>query len=264
MHAVTDPYTHHPELRGKIVDPLTSFFRTFSLDSMLARYPELAAARSWAHSDSHREGTRARTLAEHGAGDLWIFAYGSLMWDPAFQFAEVRRASVPGYARRFVLKDIYGARGTREAPGLMAALDRGDGCEGLAFRIAAQEIEAETEILWRREMIGPGYIPTFVPAVIDGQPGNALTFVADHSADQICPELTRREQVQFIAQGKGFLGTSKDYLCNIVSQFAALGIVDDDCTSLLQEVEACLAAQKSRRPIEPRDGAGNDGPDPSL
>lgn len=57
-----------------------------------------------------------------------MFAHGSLMWDPAIDFAEVRRAWLPGHARRFILCDIHGARGTRDAPGLMAALDRGDGC----------------------------------------------------------------------------------------------------------------------------------------
>ena len=72
-----------------------------------------------------REASRRVTLASH-TGDLWVFAYGSLMWDPAMDFTEVRRAWLPGHARRFILCDIYGARGTPEAPGLMAALDWGE------------------------------------------------------------------------------------------------------------------------------------------
>lgn len=48
-----------------------------------------------------------------------------MMWDPAFRFEEVPRAHVLSYARRFILKDIYGGRGTVDAPGLMVALDKG-------------------------------------------------------------------------------------------------------------------------------------------
>jgi glutathione-specific gamma-glutamylcyclotransferase len=165
------------------------------------------------------------------------------MWDPALHFAEVRRAFVPGLARRFILKDDKGGRGTAEAPGLMAALDTGTGCEGLAFRIAAAEVDAETEILWRREMIGPGYLAAFVTAHIGGQPVTALTFVADHGADVIFPALSRADQVRFIATGAGFLGSSKGYLDNIVSHFALLGIVDQDCETLQHEVEAYLRAE---------------------
>lgn len=239
----SDAFAHHPELRGKITDPLTSYFRTFSVGSLLEQHPELDAVRNWVHSDDDRERSRAEILAHHGKGDLWVFAYGSLMWDPAFRFAEVRRAAVPGYARHFILRDDKGARGTREFPGLMAALDRGAGCDGLIFRIAADHVACETEILWRREMIGPGYVPTFVTALIDGRQQAALTFMADHLADAITPDLPRAEQVRFIAQGAGFLGTSKAYLENIVSQFAHLGIVDADCSALLEEVEEFLAAQ---------------------
>jgi hypothetical protein len=78
-----------------------------------------------------------RAALEGHEGDLWVFGYGSLIWDPALEFAEVRRAFAPNHRRRFILEDIYGGRGTPNGPGLMAALDDGDGCNGLCFRIAA-------------------------------------------------------------------------------------------------------------------------------
>ncbi|MEX1660662.1 gamma-glutamylcyclotransferase [Thioclava sp. 15-R06ZXC-3] len=243
MDLKTDPFAHHPELRGKIADPLTSFFRDFSVDSVLKMHPELASVMEWVYSNEAREDTRRHCLADRGPDDLWVFAYGSLMWDPALSFSDVRRAYVPDFARRFILVDDNGGRGTKDSPGLMAALDQGDGCAGLVFRISAQDVERETEILWRREMIGPGYLPVFVTAQIDGKPGRALTFVADHCADVIDADLSRSDQVRLIAHGAGFLGTSKAYLENIVTQFAHLGIVDADCSALLQEVEAFLISQ---------------------
>ncbi len=241
MKLQLDPYVHHPELRGKIADPLTSFFRTFGRKSLLEKHPNPEVLKDFLRSDADREATRDVFLREHVTGDLWVFAYGSLMWDPGFQFSEVCRASVAGYARRFILVDDKGARGTVAAPGLMAALDetpnKGAMCEGLAFRIAAHHVHTETEILWNREMIGFAYLPAMVTADIHGPADKALTFVANHAAAAIRSTLSHADQIQYIAQGQGFLGTSKAYLENIVNHFALLGIVDEDCSALLHEVE---------------------------
>jgi cation transport regulator ChaC len=143
------------------------------------------------------------------------------MWDPAFRFEEVRRAHVPGYARRFILKDIYGGRGTIDAPGLMVALDKGPGCEGLAFRISRENTDEETEVLWRRERIGPAYTPVFVEAIAADSRMMALTFVADHEADLIDASLTRAQQIEYCASGTGFMGSSLDCLKNLQRQLVA-------------------------------------------
>ncbi len=236
-----DPFAHHPELRGKIAEPLTSFFRTFGRKSLLEKHPNPEVLKDFLRSDADREAIRDSFIAAHGQGDLWVFAYGSLMWDPGFQFDDVRRATVAGHARQFILVDDKGGRGTVDTPGLMAALDQTPDnnavCQGLAFRIAAPLVRAETEILWNREMIGFAYLPALVTAEINNQQIRALTFVANHAAASIHPDLSRADQIRYIAQGQGFLGTSKAYLENIVGQFALLGIVDQECTDLLREVE---------------------------
>lgn len=244
MPDTPDPYLHHPELRGRIADPETSFFRTFDIEAELVREPAL---RDWVYSDSRREAIRAETLAGH-AGDLWIFGYGSLMWDPALRFAEVRRAHVVDHARRLILVDTRGGRGTEEAPGLFATLDAGEGCEGLAFRIAAVDVEAETRILFRREMIAPGYLARFIPARIGDADIRVLSFVADHDVPDTRPDLTHEEQVRFVAHGAGDLGTSRDYLANIVGHLTHLGITDAHCSNLLRAVDAHLAALAAQEP----------------
>ncbi len=237
MSAEPDPFFHHPELRDQVADPLNSFFRTFTVEALAAKSKELGLKTQWWHSNEEREAMRARALAEREDDDLWVFAYGSLMWDPAFRFAEVRRARVPDHARRFILKDIFGGRGTTRAPGLMAALDKGAGCDGLAFRIQREIVEEETEVLWRREQIGPAYTAAFVRADITDGEVEALTFVADHDAKLIDANLSRAEQIHFLATGTGFMGSSLDYLRNIANKFEALGIRDDEVDSLLRDVE---------------------------
>lgn len=243
MDVAPDPFSYHPELRDKISDPLKSFFRTFTTEDLAIRLNARGLPVGWWHSESEREASRAQTLAGRWDTDLWVFAYGSLMWDPAFRFEEVRRARVPDYARRFILKDIYGGRGTLEAPGLMAALDKGPGCDGLVFRIARENIDKETEILWRREKVGPAYTPVFVEAVASEHRMTALAFAADHEADLIDASLTRAQQIEFCATGTGFMGSSLDYLRNISSQFAALGIQDEEVSVLLRETEAYINSQ---------------------
>jgi len=239
-----DPFVHHPELRDRIANPETSLFRTFRAEDLIVQEPHL---RDWVYPEARREAIRAEALAGH-SGDLWIFGYGSLMWNPALRFAEVRRAHVADHARRLILVEYRGGRGTMEAPGLMATLDTGDGCDGLAFRIAAADVETETDILFQREMLAPGYLARFVPARICGEEVRVLTFLADHDVPDVRPDLTREEQVRYIAHGAGDLGTSREYLASIVDHVVHLGIADDHCTDLLREVDAYLAAQAEQEP----------------
>ncbi|MEM9970641.1 MAG: gamma-glutamylcyclotransferase [Pseudomonadota bacterium] len=236
-----DPYRHHPNLRGKIDDPEASFLRTFSNKVMEELADKHGLPKGWWYSDDQREALRARVLDGRWGRDLWVFAYGSLMWDPAIHFAEVRRARIDGYARRFILLDENGARGTCEAPGLFAALDAGSRCDGLVFRIAADVLDTETRILWQREQIAPGYNAVFLPADVGDGTVEALAFVADCDAANVRPDLTHAMQVDCIATGAGVLGTSADYLRGIVEKLDELGIDDAATRTLMADVDARLA-----------------------
>lgn len=232
-----DPYHLHPELRGKIRDPLTSFFRTFQPADIDAHMRENGRDDDWRYSDEVRERMRHAFLSPCFGRDLWVFGYGSLMWDPAFRFCEVRVGSVQGYARSFCLKDSGGPRGSLERPGLMAGLDTGAGCTGIVFRIEARLTERESEVIWRREAIASAYRPTMVDVVTAAGTVRALTFVANHDSPVIFPNLPRTEQVEYLATGEGWQGTSRQYLEGIASQLDALGIKDEIVAGLLAEVQ---------------------------
>jgi cation transport protein ChaC len=233
-----DPFRNCEALRGKIRDPETSFFRDLDIPALADSLREQGLDPGWLHPDDVREATRHAALEGWRGRDLWVFAYGSLMWDPGILFTDVRYARVTGYARRFCLYDDKGGRGDRETPGLMAALDLGHHCDGLAFLVAADRLEDETERLWRREMIGPAYVPAFVPMTLDGQTVPALTFTADHAARDIRTDLSHAEKVRLIATGKGTLGTSLEYIENLARHLDALGLDDDEVTSLLRDAHA--------------------------
>jgi cation transport protein ChaC len=191
----------------------------------------------WRLSDEVIEASRLAVLGDHKSGDdLWIYSYGSLMWDPGFHFAEVRLADVEGYQRRFTLKINLG-RGSQDHPALMLSLEPQQGrCHGLAFRIAASSVHAETAILWRREMLRGGYAPAVVPMTTPQGPIDALAFVSNPSHPSYVGELPFAETAAMIASGKGILGTNREYLVQLAMQLDALGIEDPYVAELHAEI----------------------------
>jgi len=119
----TDAFRHHPGLRGLITPPEESGLRRLEPEQLRATLREKGMDESFVLSTKEREADRKRTLESRPEGPLWVFGYGSLMWDPGFPFVEVRRAFAPLHQRRMILRDIWGARGDADRPGVMAALD---------------------------------------------------------------------------------------------------------------------------------------------
>ena len=226
MQLSPDAFMHVPMLIGKIIEPKNSAFR-ISLASFEEWDRRAAAAGNpqWRRSHEDREATRRAALAGRLDADLWVFAYGSLMWDPAIHICEIRQATLPGFHRRFCLKIEIG-RGSRKAPALMAALDVGGECHGLAFRIPASLVDQETEILWMREMIGHGYTPAFRPVMTPQGSVEALAFVIDRLSPQFA-DVSGAEAAAIIALGRGRLGTNREYFANLAEHVRLLGIDDD-------------------------------------
>ena len=236
-----DAFIHLPGLRSRVMHPEKSQLRL--TPELFAMWEQRAQAAGWPAdwrlSDEVIEASRLEMLGDHKTGDdLWIYSYGSLMWDPGFHFAEVRLADVDGFQRRFTMKIAIG-RGSRDYPALMLSLDRGEGrCHGLAFRIAANAVQAESAILWRREMLRGGYAPEMVPMLTPQGPIQALAFVSNPSHASYVGELPFAETAAIIASGKGILGTNRDYLVQLAMQLTALDIDDPYIARLHGEIAA--------------------------
>ena len=116
-------------------------------------------------------------LAQAPQGDLWLFAYGSLLWKPACATAESRPALVRGWHRAFCFR-VARFRGTPDRPGLMMALDRGGQCRGMIQRIARADSEASLDALLRREvMIKPSInVPRWLVVETRDGPVRSLGF----------------------------------------------------------------------------------------
>jgi cation transport protein ChaC len=230
-----DPFRHHPELRATIKPWESSYFREMDLAAIDARAAAQGRPEGWRTPCEVREAERLSWLEGHWEEDLWVFAYGSLMWDPAMDFAEVRHAWVDGFRRSFCLWD-EGGRGTPQVPGLMLALDRGGSCEGLTFRIEADKLDHETFILFRREMIARAYLPEWLELQTASGPVRALGFTANHENERIKPDLPLDLQTSMIARAEGHLGTNFAYLSDTRRKLGVLGIEDPYIAGLYDRV----------------------------
>jgi cation transport protein ChaC len=195
---------------------------------------------------------RAGALDAAG-GELWIFAYGSLMWEPNFPCAEVRPALLRGYHRALCILSIRN-RGTQACPGLVLGLARGGSCAGMALRVAPEHLEATLAYLEDREMATLAYRPKLLPVRLDdGRSVPALAFVADPGHPQYVGDLPAEEAAALVRQGRGSYGNSLDYLRNAVAHLDAIGIADGPLHRVLALAEAAErnGVRKSSRPSRP-------------
>lgn len=191
-------------------------------------------------STEERLASLAATLRDRPTGEgVWLFAYGSLIWNPAITFEERRFARINGWHRAFCLSTIAG-RGTPEEPGLVLGLDRGGACTGAAFRVAEADIESELSLLWQREMLSGSYVPRWVPVRgADGAPfAHAVAFTIRRDGPYYTARLPRGELVRRLSTAAGALGSSADYLLRTRDGLRAMGIRDRWVEGLAAEVAA--------------------------
>lgn len=188
-------------------------------------------------SQEEREASLRQALTRYKPGEeAWIFAYGSLMWNPAIEFAEASACEVDGWRRSFCFWVPLG-RGTPELPGLMLALESGGSCEGIAYRLAPNQVRSELAILWNREMLSGVYQAKWVPAKLrDGRTVTAVTFVVDTNHCQYCGDLPIEKAAHHIAFAEGRRGACRDYLANTAAHARALSIYDPYVEELVERV----------------------------
>ncbi len=171
---------------------------------------------------------------------MWVFGYGSLIWNPGFPHDDTRVARLQGWHRSFCMRSIH-HRGTPEAQGLVLALDRAAGarCDGLAFRVTPGAEDETLAILRERELISSAYLERWLPVdLADGRQVLALVFVIDPDHAQYCGGLALEVQAQIIAHAVGGRGANRDYLYATAAHLADLGIGDADLEWLAARVRA--------------------------
>jgi glutathione-specific gamma-glutamylcyclotransferase len=208
-------------------------------------YIEAAGHARWAYSDEQlSESLTSMMKARPKGAGWWVFAYGSLLWNPLFPFAEARPAMLRGLHRQFCLYSLA-SRGTPEQPGLVLGLDRGGACTGVVYRLPAPVAADELHLLWRREMVTGAYHPRWVRVRSGQREIHALTFVVRHAHPQYAGKLSLDEKARVIARSKGAFGSSLDYLERTRVALVTHGIIDPYLERLAGKVAALRSAQPS-------------------
>ena len=164
-------------------------------------------------------------IDEHEAGDLWVFAYGSLMWRPGFDALERVPARLKGLHRALCVYSFV-HRGTPERPGLVFGLDRGGMCRGIAYRVGAAAREKTIEYLREREQVTSVYLETMRRIELEDasrRQVRALCFTIDRGHVQYAGRLTLAQLVHYVRQGHGSSGANRDYVLEAVHALEALG-----------------------------------------
>ena len=210
--------------------------------SMLARARAMAPPGTRYLSNEELEASLDAMLAGLAPGeDVWLFGYGSLMWNPAIDFAEQRVATIYGFHRSYCLW-LHLGRGSPDNPGLMLALDRGGSCRGLAFRIPAGEARAELLLAWRREMFGGSYHARWVDARTAAGPIRAIAFVVNRAHPRYAGKLAEAEIAARIATATGALGSCTAYLDETLGALHALGLRDPGLERIQRAVSERIAS----------------------
>ena len=227
---------------------------------MRALYVEAFGGQGHALDDFQLSDSLTATLGPKpkGAG-WWVFAYGSLLWNPLFPFAEARRASLHGLHRRFCLWSLasrgqpqapglvrglhrrfclfsMASRGTKDSPGLVLGLDRGGACTGVAYRLPAPVAIDELHLLWRREMVTGSYRPKWIKVRSHERELTALAFTVRHDHPQYAGRMSIDDEATIIANAAGAFGSSLDYLERTRVALVTHGIVDPYLESIAAKV----------------------------
>jgi len=179
------------------------------------------------------------TLAARPAqqsGDIWVFAYGSLIWNPLLDYAERRPATLDGWHRSFCLRMVAG-RGSADTPGRMLALEPGGSTQGMAFRLDAAKAMAELRVMWVREMVAGSYRPIWARvALAGGGVATAIVFVADTGQPQYRADSSVGAIAHLVGAASGAFGGNADYVFQLELALRELGAEDAYIASLADEL----------------------------
>jgi glutathione-specific gamma-glutamylcyclotransferase len=190
---------------------------------------ELSASALGAHllTDAELDASRRAALAPLPENQsLWIFGYGSLVWNPQLNFQHSERTRIYGYRRALCLWSRIN-RGTPDLPGLVFGLLPGGACAGIAYEIPASQIESETVLLWRREMLMGSYVPVWAKGCsATGAQMNVLTFRVNPKSIGFAGDLDDARIIDVLRQARGRFGTCSEYVCNTLAALEQHGIYD--------------------------------------
>lgn len=176
---------------------------------------------------------RRKIIPDKGIGnDLYVFAYGSLLWNPTVEYEGQFLAKIYGFHRSFCMKTYLG-RGSFDNPGLMLGLDKGGSCQGMAFKLKKSNAIKNIDILFQREMVTGAYRPKLLKTKLaNGKIVLSLAFTVDKKHKNYFGQKDIKIKARMIAKASGFLGSCKEYFDNTLDSLSELNITDTEMSAI--------------------------------
>lgn len=210
----------------------------------LDSFKDLPGQRVW--SAQQIEASMHEALAHRDPTQpVWLFAYGSLIWNPSFHYEEMQRAILPGWHRSFCVRLIDG-RANAQVSGRMLALQAGGETTGMVLRLDEDKLTDELLLVWTREMVHGLYSPVWTHLQLaDGRNIQTLTFVADtaHKLYEVDSSIATTSKI--IARANGHLGSNRDYLMQLENTLERYDLHDDHIRELAAAVRALPEEMRS-------------------
>jgi cation transport protein ChaC len=143
----------------------------------------------------------------------YIFAYGSLIWNPCFNYLWKSSAILHNYERQLCMYS-WRARGTKENPGLVLGLVNKEGAYCDSYRD-----EIFSSLYLRENTPSECYDVVYLDVELinnENEIVKALCFVSKDYHEQYAKYLTNDEKIKIIIQAEGECGTTRQYLENTV------------------------------------------------
>ena len=170
--------------------------------------------------------SRRSLVPDNTKNDVWLFGYGSLIWNPVIKPVKKLKVKSFGYRRRYCLKTHIG-RGSKNFPGLVLGLENGGSVTGEALKVNNKKIYEELELVWRREMIMGAYVPKMITGHTKEGKINMIAFIINKNHENYIASLSEAETAYMISRAQGFLGTAIEYLDKTRESLQKLGLNDN-------------------------------------
>ena len=199
------------------------------------------------HLTEDERATRLQALLDNRPnGPFWVFAFGSLMWNPCFEHDRCEEAVLEGWERKFHIWTSV-ARGTPERPGLGLCLEKAEAeCKGLVYQLLPDNEDLDWQKIWDREMVTGIYQAVWTDiTLLSGEVVSALTFVVDPTHRQYAGGMDIRIMSEVIAGAAGRYGRCRDYLASTVEEMTKIGVIDTHLSELLLAVDTIIEKQSN-------------------